>query len=250
MSKSKIDNDKYNPYISEIVNSDDINILIDKLITLLIKVQDESKNFSETKYFIKNCITISSQSIDDVLKWLKENQNKSKYVFLLGFFYHNKFSLEENNSEGFVFFLKAAEDSYPIAQVYLSRCYIKGFGTEISNNLAFNWIQKAAENESIIGQNILGCYYKDGINNLTIYYYNREGTEKNLKKAFYWYQKAAENEHISAQYNLALAYENGKGIEKNLEKAFYWYQKAAANGNEAAMCNLAMHYENGEGTEK
>ena len=37
MSKSKI-NDKYNQYISEIVNSDDVNILIDKIIILLIKV--------------------------------------------------------------------------------------------------------------------------------------------------------------------------------------------------------------------
>ena len=144
MSKSKINNDKYNPYISELVNSaNNVNILIDKLITLLIKVQDEGKDFNETKYFIKKCITLSSQSIDDVLNWLKENQNESKYIFLLGFFYHNKFSLEENNSEGFIFFLKAAEDSYPIAQVYLSMCYNKGFGTEINNNLAFNWIIKA-----------------------------------------------------------------------------------------------------------
>ena len=208
MSESKINNDKYNPYISEIVNSDNVNILIDKLIILLIKVQDEGNDFNETKYFINNCITLSSQSIDDVLNWLKENQKELKYIFLLGFFYHNKFSLEEYNSEGFIFFLKAAEESYPIAQVYLSMCYNKGFGTEISNNLAFNWIQKAAENESIIGQNILGCYYKDGI-----------GTDKDLKKAFHWYQKAAENNNVVAQYNLALTYKNGEGTEKNLEKA-------------------------------
>jgi len=45
-------------------------------------------------YFIKNCITISSQTIDDILKWLKENQNEPKYIFLLRFFYHNNFSLE------------------------------------------------------------------------------------------------------------------------------------------------------------
>src|SRR6266498_2998907 len=146
----------------------------DKLIMLLIKMHDEGKDFNETKQFINNRITLSKQSMDDVFNWLKENQNESKYIFFLGFFYHNKFSLEENDGEGFVFFLKSAEDSYPIAQVYLSICYNEGIGTEISNDLAFNWIQKAAENESIIGQNILGCYYKDGI-----------GTDKNLEKAFY-----------------------------------------------------------------
>src|SRR6266498_1767093 len=110
MSESKINNDKYNPYISELVNSaNNVNILIDKLITLLIKVQNEGKGFNETKHFIKNCITLSSQSIDDVLNWLKKNQNEPKYIFLLGFFYHNKF----NNNRGFVFFLKAAENNYP-----------------------------------------------------------------------------------------------------------------------------------------
>ncbi len=39
----------------------------------------------------------------------------------------------------------------------------KGFGTEISNNLTFNWIQKATENGSIIEQNIHGCYYENGV---------------------------------------------------------------------------------------
>src|SRR6266540_6010313 len=236
MSNSKINDDnKYNQYISEIVNSaDNVNLLIDKLITLLIKVQDEGKDFDEAKYFIKKYITISSQIIDDVLNWLKENQNEPKYIFLLGFFYH-KFSLLENNSEGFVYFLKAAEDSYPIAQVYLSICYNKGFGTEISDNLAFNWIQKAAENESIIGQNILGCYYKDGI-----------GIDKDLIKVFYWYQKAAENGHETAKNNLVSLYCSGEGTEKNLEKAFYWYQNAAENGQEGAMYKLAQFYKNGK----
>ena len=41
-------------------------------------------DFYETKRFINNCIDFSSQSIDDVFNWLKENQNESKYVFLFG----------------------------------------------------------------------------------------------------------------------------------------------------------------------
>src|SRR6266542_3607400 len=157
---------KYNEYdehdsnILDIVNSiNDINILIDKLIILLIKIQDEGKDYDETNQFINKCITLSNQSIDEIFNWLKEKQNESKYIFFLGFFYYNNLSLEENNDEGFKSFLKAAKDNYPIAQVYLGICYHEGFGTEINDGLAFNWMQKAAENESIIGQNILAYYY-------------------------------------------------------------------------------------------
>src|SRR6266498_6098145 len=107
MSEIETSYDKWNPYISEIVDSaDSTNILIDKLIVILIKMHNEDTDYNEVNHFIKVCITLSSKSIDDVFNWLKENQNESKYVFLLGFFYYNKFNLEENNiSEGFVFFL-------------------------------------------------------------------------------------------------------------------------------------------------
>ena len=141
MSKIETNNDEYDEYepvISEIVNSkDNVNILIDKLIALLIKTQDNGKDFNETKHLIHKCITLSSQSIDDIFSWLKVNQNEPKYLFLLGFFYYNKFVLEEYNNKGFISFYNAASDNYPIAQVYLSICYKEGFGTEIDNNLAF-----------------------------------------------------------------------------------------------------------------
>ncbi len=198
-----------------IANNVKIKTIIDELIGVLIRLQNEGKDPYETKYFIKNYIGISGQSIEAVLNWLRVNQNESKYIFLLGFFYHHKFGLEKSNNNGFLFFLKAAEDSYPSAQVYLSVSYKRGFGTEVNDSLAFNWMQKAAENQSIIGQNFLGCYYKAGI-----------GTEKNSERAFYWYQKAAKNGHIRAQNNLALFYNYGEGTEKNLEKAFYWYHKS------------------------
>src|SRR6266542_708367 len=111
MSKAESKHDKCSPYISEIINStDNINILTDKLIVFLIKMHNEGKDFNETKHFINKCITLSSQSMDDVFNWLKKNQNESKYIFFLGFFYHNKYTLEENRGKGFKCFLKAAED--------------------------------------------------------------------------------------------------------------------------------------------
>ncbi len=138
--------------------ADSMDILIDKLIVLLIKTQDEGNNFNEMKNFIDQCIFLSNQKSNDIFEWLKENQIESKYLFFLGFLYFNNINFEEDRTDAFKLFLKAAKNDYPIAQVYLSECYREGIGTEINYNLAFNWMQKAVENESTCGQLNLGIY--------------------------------------------------------------------------------------------
>jgi len=100
--------------------TDGINILIDKLIRLLIKTQDEGNSFNETKHFINQCIFLSNQTPYDIVEWLKENQVESRYIFFLGFIYFNNINFEENYKEAFKLFLKASENNYPIAQVYLT----------------------------------------------------------------------------------------------------------------------------------
>ncbi len=55
----------------EIFDSKDtisVSILIDELITLLIKIQDEGNTYIESKYFINQCITLSN----DIFNWLLE----------------------------------------------------------------------------------------------------------------------------------------------------------------------------------
>ena len=101
--------------------ADSINILIDKLIELLIKTQDEGNNFNETKHFINQCISLSNQESSDIFEWLKENQLESRYIFFLGFFYFNDLNFKKNDNEAFKLFLKVSEDNYPIAQVYLAK---------------------------------------------------------------------------------------------------------------------------------
>ncbi|GBB84536.1 hypothetical protein RclHR1_01110021 [Rhizophagus clarus] len=255
--------------------SDSINILVDKLITLLIKTQDEGNYLNETKYFINHCISLSNQTLNDIFEWLKENQTKSPHIFFLGFFYYNEFILEEKNeNKAFNLILKAAKDDYPIAQMYLSSFYERGIGTEIDYNLMFYWVQSAVSNKSIYGQLILGCCYENGI-----------GTVKDLDKAFYWYQNATNNNNKTALYYLGRCYELGYGVEKdegeafkiytklsekskhgNLRLAIFYYKgirtkvnklkafelckKTAEINNSMAQYNLGLLYENGEGTEK
>ncbi|CAI2191979.1 19783_t:CDS:1, partial [Funneliformis geosporum] len=126
---------------------DSIDMLIDKLMVLLIQTHDEGNDFNETKHFINQCIFHSNKNSNDIFEWLKVNQVESKHVFLLGFFYFNNINFEINEYEALKLFLSASAKNYPIAQVYLAKCYEEGCGIETSYDLAFNWIQKAVGNK-------------------------------------------------------------------------------------------------------
>src|ERR1051325_11055952 len=151
-----IENNKIPPYILKQVeklfdkifgSTDDTKTIVDKLITLLIKTQDdEGYNFMETNQLIGRCvITLSSKTSDNISSWLMENQTKPQYIFFLGFLYYNGIILEKDSNEAFKLFLKASEDNYSIAQVYLSKCYKAGVGTEINSVLAITYLHNAIE---------------------------------------------------------------------------------------------------------
>ncbi len=120
---------------NEIIDlKDSVEIVIDKLIILLIKIQDKKGyNFAKTSQFISQCINLAQRKISD---WLIDNQTESQYIFFLGFLYYNGIIVEKNANEAFKLFSKASEDNYSMAQVYLSKCYQTGIGTEINYDLA------------------------------------------------------------------------------------------------------------------
>src|SRR6266542_2109406 len=218
--------------------ADSINVLVDKLIGLLIKTQDEGNDFNETEHFINQCIFLSNQTSNDIFKWLKENKVESRYIFFLGFFYFSNINFEKNDNEAFKLFLKVSEENYPIAQVYLARCYKEGFGIGRNDQLAFNWIQKAVENQSICGQLVLGIYYENSI-----------GTDTDLNKAFYWYKKAANNGNLSGLYNLGRCYELGEGTKKYVSKAFEKYKALSEKEYINGKYRLGICYYFGIGTD-
>ncbi|CAI2170127.1 16185_t:CDS:2 [Funneliformis geosporum] len=123
---------------TEMINStDNFSIQIDKLFKLLIHMQDDDKDFDEIKHLINRCISLSDRSVNDIYDWLKESQKELKNIFILGIFsYYNLLGLKDNDDEGFIYFVKSAE-TFPIAQIYLDKCYNKIFGTEINYNLPF-----------------------------------------------------------------------------------------------------------------
>ena len=90
-------------------------------------------------------------------------------------------------------------------------------------NMAFEYYEKAVENNLVKAYFNLGLCYKDGI-----------GCTKDLKKSFEYFSKAAIHNHESSIFMTALFYEYGVHVKKNLYKskqlyltsAYYGYKKA------------------------
>jgi hypothetical protein len=131
--------------------ADNINSKIaDELIKYVIKKHDRGITFDQIKRFISQQLLELNHAIEILITWLLKNQSKSQHIYFLGLFYYYNIGVEENSIKAFELFLKASEDNYSIAQVYLAKCYNDGYGTECDKKLAFNWYKKSVENGSII----------------------------------------------------------------------------------------------------
>jgi len=99
-------------------SADNIDVVVDKLITLLIRIHEEKGyNVMETKLFMIQCISLSYQTPKNIFDWLVKHQTTVQYVFFLGFLYYNGIIVEKNGDEAFKSFTKASENHYPMAQV-------------------------------------------------------------------------------------------------------------------------------------
>ncbi|CAB4418698.1 unnamed protein product [Rhizophagus irregularis] len=212
---------------------------VEKLITFIIKKHDKGYTFDQIQQLLDQILTLQyNQITNNLISWLAKNQDKPIYIWFFGLFYYYGIGIKENDDKAFELFLKAAENNYSIAQVYLAKCYDDGYGTEENKNLSFNWFQKAAENKSIVGQFYLGYCYEFNI-----------GTEKNDDKFIEWYQKAANNGNTTAKLYLANCYRLGKGIGKNESKAFKCYKMLAEKKITDAQYQLGSCFYYGIGTE-
>ncbi|CAI2179428.1 11556_t:CDS:2 [Funneliformis geosporum] len=194
-------------------------VTIDELIKIIIEKHNRGITFDKVQQFVNQQISQMNQNINEIIKWLSENQVKSQYIWFLGLFHYYYINTEENKSNGYHLFLKSSEENFSLAQVYLAQCFNDGHGIEQNHDLAFKWYQKAAECESTIGQFYLGNCYEHGI-----------GIKNNLEKAFYWYKKSAKNENQFAQYSLGTFYEIGTSTERDVIKAFEFYNYSANQG--------------------
>ena len=207
-------------------------MFVNELITFVIKKHDEGIGFDRIKSVILQQI---NQTTSEFIKLLSQNQREPQYIWFLGLFYHYGIGTDEDSNKAFELFLKAAEDNYSIAQVYLAKHYYH----QVEDDLAFKYYQQSVENPSGIGQFYLGCCYESGI-----------GIGINKLKAFKLYKNSAKRGNNHAQHKLGNLYRKGVGIRKDLERAFHWYGKAANDGNQIAQYKLGKCYQYGREVEK
>lgn len=184
--------------------------LYSKGLEIYRKLSNKDKDFS-----------VLIKEIEDKIESLSPTDPEKQYD--LGYKYYN----EKNYEQAMVWWRKAAEQGYGLAQNNLGACYWEGVCGFKDYELALTWLRKAAEQGIAAAQNNIGSSFYVG-----------KGVPQNYEFAVRWYYKAAEQGYADAQFHLGICYEKGDGVKKNLSHAIYWYQKAADQGHEAAQEKL------------
>jgi len=183
--------------------------------------------------------------------------------------------LGKNEQLAFLYYMKAAVQNDPLAQMCVAVCYEIGTGVPKNAEKAFEWFYKARLNNVCDALYKLGMCHEDGVgtsqdhvkafecysqaaehgdaiaqNNVGVYYDRGTGVKRSAELAVYWYEKAAEQGHASAQNNFGACLEEGVGVKKSLQQAIHWYTKAANQGDQMAQNNLGYCYQEGIGVAK
>jgi TPR repeat protein len=134
-----------------------------------------------------------------------------------------------------------------VAEVELSRRYLKGTGLRKDDAQSIYWLRKAAEQGNATAQYQLGVNYRSGL----------AGLPFSQTQAVDWFRKAAEQGNFDAEQDLAWAYQLGQGVERDPAQANGWFEKVATHyrtvadqGDSRAQYELGRAYENGYGVPK
>lgn len=123
--------------------------------------------------------------------------------------------------------LYATQEKDPVANYYLGRMSLFGYGQLKNNELALRYFTKAGEEGYLPAQKLLANYYLH---------------QHNPEQALIWFKKAAAANDISAQMFCTAAYLHGYGVKKNPDMAKRYYLDAAKHGNALAQYALASDF--------
>ena len=117
-----------------------------------------------------------------------------------------------------------------VADYYLGRVYLYGYGQLKNTDLAMRYFSKSAEKGYLPAVQLMAKY--------SLMH------DKNPEQAVRWYKQAATEGDINAQLFLAAAYLYGLGVKKNTDVASHYYIDAAKSGNSLAQFALAENFLN------
>ncbi len=217
-----INNSNYTP---DLMSAQECNVLAQQIIDYSDKLDNISRPGSDD---ISNAITAAKSNID-----CKTVEG------LVLYYYDNDLGYEIDDRRAVLLFREAAADGNAIAQAYLGRMYLNGYGTVMDYSEAKKWFEKSAAQNHADGQTLMGMLYKKGY-----------AVTQEYSKAKEWYEKAALQGHHWGQNNLGWLYETGSGVTQSYTKAREWYEKSAAQGNATSQVDLGYLYRDGLGVQK
>ncbi len=165
--------------------------------------------------------------------FLEPNAGKMQpYIWYhLGRLYNFGYGTEQNYSEAFKWFQKAALAENDYAQYSLGSLYFYGNGTQQDYSKAFSWYKKSADSD-----NVFACYSTAKMLDEGV------GTEKNTKQAEYYFKKAYKgfckikdetpDEKILFRFGMMTI--KGLGCEADRNLGIEFIKQSAELGNEYA----------------
>ena len=123
------------------------------------------------------------------------------------------------------------------AQVHMGLLHYHGHAVAESDERAFAWFLRAAEQGNADGQFHLGNMYMYGL--------GVPATESEPDRvAALWFFEAARRGHAEAQYNLGILFLTGKGVYQNDAEALKWIRRSAERNHEPARRFLGQYGDN------
>ncbi|RIB21759.1 kinase-like domain-containing protein [Gigaspora rosea] len=165
------------------------------------------------KLYIKDMVTNSDDSVNNINNWLENNSENSKKIF--DFVINTDVLIEHR-------------------ETILAYFYMKGFGTNKDYNECLYWCKKGCEKKDVYS------YYEAAF----CYRYSY----KNYNEAFHYFNLAASGGVLKAKSELAMMHLHGMGCEENKTKAFYLF-KEAGEQDKIACCLISDCYYDGIGIE-
>lgn len=138
----------------------------------------------------------------------------------------NAYRLGNYNKAAEPLISKTGKDA--VADYYLGRLFLYGYGQLKNTDLAMRYFMKSAEKGYLPAVQLMAKYSLI--------------KEQNLEQAFRWFKQAAADGDVNAQMFIAAAYLYGVGVKKNPELAARYYIDAAKNGNAIAQFALGERF--------
>ena len=161
------------------------------------------------------------KNLTQAIAWYKKSAAKGnvKAQNNLGVAYKFGEGVEKDLNEAMKWLKKSAEGGNPLGMYNLATCY----WMKENYKKAFEWMEKAAANNSGVACYQLGKWYAIPYQEYT-----------DTKKSFDSYKKGAELGHTGSQVELAQLYRRGswRATDVDLKKALYWLEQVIANGDD------------------